>query len=142
MSEMLDYREWLMTRLSNYEEARDLFVEALRDVEETCEVDVFMSALDSIIEAQGKESKLAITVYLARAMTNFYLKQYDDAIADFDTVLELDPREKTALFGRNMAYSHTNGYDEMSPTFLRECLPTFDDVNTDWLPNQGNSTRQ
>ena len=138
MSEMLDYHEWLMTRLSNYEEARDLFIEAMKDLEETGEIDVLKTMLDSIIEAQGKQSKLATTVYLARAMTNYYLKQYDAAIADFDTVLELDPNEKTALFGRNMACSHTRGYYEISPTLLRECLPIFDDVDPDGLPKQSN----
>ena len=44
MSEMLGYHEWLMTRLSNYEEARDLFIEAMNDLEETGEVDVFGSS--------------------------------------------------------------------------------------------------
>ena len=38
---MLDYHEWLITRLSNYEEARDLFIEAMNDLEETGEVDAF-----------------------------------------------------------------------------------------------------
>ena len=137
MSKMLDYHEWLMTRLANYEEARDLFIEAIKDFEETGEIDVFKTMLDSIIEAQGKESELAATVYLARAVTNYYLKRYDDAIADFDTVLELNPSDKTALFGRNLAYSHASEF-EMSPTLLRECLPNLDDVNADGLPKQSN----
>lgn len=132
---MLDYHEWLMTRLANYEEAQDLFIEAMKDFEETGEIDVFKTMLDSIIEA--KESKLAATVYLARAVTNYYLKRYDDAIADFDTVLELNPSDKTALFGRNLAYSHASEF-EMSPTLLRECLPNLDDVNADGLPKQSN----
>ena len=44
MSEMLGYHECLMTRLSNYEEARDLFIEAMNDLEETGEADVFGSS--------------------------------------------------------------------------------------------------
>ena len=70
-------------------------------------------------------------------MTSYDLKRCDGAIADFDTVLELDPNEKTALFGRNMACSHKKGC-EMSSAFLCECLPNFDDINTNWLSNLAN----
>jgi tetratricopeptide (TPR) repeat protein len=135
MREMLDYQKWLIERLTDYEEAYTFYVVATRTFETDGDIDAFKTALDNIIEAQGKDSKLATVVYFARATLYFYLKQYDDAIRDYSTVLEMDPNDKMASFGRNLAESYNNE-GENPQSSLSQCLkPIPDNVNTEGLSN-------
>ena len=133
MREMLDYQKWLIERLSDYEEAYTFYVIAKKTFEVDGDVDAFKTALDNIIEAQGKDSKLAAVVYFARATIDFYLKQYDNAIRDYSIVLEMDPNDKMASFGRNLADSYKNeGANPQSS--LSQCLkPVPDNANADRL---------
>ena len=102
----MDYDKWQIEQLADDDEALGFLSEAVQDFAETGDGDVFKIALDYIIEAQGKDSRLASTVYLARAAINFCLKRYEDSIADFKAVLEIDMSQETAFFGQIMAYSH------------------------------------
>ncbi len=133
MREMLDYQKWLIERLSDYEEAYTFYVVAKKTFETDGDIDAFKTALDNIIEAQGKDSKLATVVYFARATIYFYLKQYDDAIRDYNTVLEMDPNDGMASFGRNLADSYNNE-GENPQSSLSQCLkPIPDNVSGDKL---------
>ena len=133
MRGMLDYQKWLIERLTDYEEAYTFYVVAKKTFEVDGDIDAFKTALDNIIETQGKGSKLATVVYFARATIYFYLKQYDDAIRDYSTVLEMDPNDKMASFGRNLAESYHNE-GENPQSSLSQCLkPIPDNVNADRL---------
>ena len=133
MREMLDYQKWLIERLSDYEEAYTFYVVAKKTFEIDGDIDAFKTALDNIIQAQGKDSKLATVVYFARATIYFYLKQYDDAIRDYNTVLEMGPNDEMASFGRNLADSYKNE-GENPQSSLSQCLkPIPDNISADRL---------
>ena len=133
MREMLNYQKWLIERLSDYEEAYTFYAVAKKTFEIDGDIDAFKTALDNIIEAQGKDSKLATVVYFARATICFYLKRYDDAIRDYSTVLEMDPNDEMASFCRNLADSYKNE-GENPQSSLSQCLkPIPDNTNAEGL---------
>ena len=133
MREMLDYQKWLIERLTDYEEAYTFYVVASKTFEADGDIDAFKTALDNIIEGQGRDSKLATVVYFARGTIHFYLKQYDDAIRDYNTVLEMDPNDEMASFVRNLADSYKSE-GENPHSSLSLCLkPIPDNANAERL---------
>ena len=139
MRELLDYQKWLIERLSDYEEAYTFYAVAKKTFEMDGDIDAFKTALENIIEAQGRDSRLAPVVYFARGTIYFYLRQYDDAIRDYNTVLEMDPNDEMASFCRNLADSYKNE-GENPQSSLSLCLkPIPDNANAEGLSDFSNS---
>ena len=118
---MRKYRDYLVEELTDYEEAASFFRVVLEEYEKDGDNSAFLLDLESIIEAQGKESKLAAEVYLFRGLARHSLKRYESAVEDYNTVLELNPADSVAHVYRALAYYEGGDKERALVNFQRAC---------------------
>ena len=118
---MRKYRDYLVEELADYDEAATFFQVVLEEYEKDHDNLAFLLDLESIIEAQGRESKLAPEVYLFRGLVHHSLKQYDSAVGDYNTVLDLNPADSVAYVYRALAYYQNGDKDRALANFHRAC---------------------
>ena len=128
-TKMRKYRDYLVEELADYEEAVTFFQVVLEEYEKDHDNLAFLLDLESIIAAQGKESKLAPQVYLFRGLVHHSLKQYDSAVKDYNTVLELNPADSMAHVYRTLAYYQGGDKDRALANFHRACYSLWDTYN-------------
>jgi tetratricopeptide (TPR) repeat protein len=113
----LCWGEYLVEELADCDEAVTFFQVVLEEYEKDHDNLAFLLDLESIIEAQGKKSKLAPQVYLMRGPVHHSLKQYDSAVEDYNTVLKLNPGDSMAHIYRTLAY-YQNGDKDRALTYF------------------------
>ena len=126
---MRKYRDYLVEELAEFDEAVTFFQVVLEEYEKDHDNLAFLLDLESIIEAQGKESKLAPQVYLFRGLVHHSLKRYDSAVEDYDTVLELNPADSMAHVYRALAYYQSGDKDRALANFHRACYSLWSTYN-------------
>jgi tetratricopeptide (TPR) repeat protein len=128
-TKMRKYRDYLVEELVDYEEAVTFFQVVLEEYEKDRDNLAFLLDLESIIAAQGKESKLAPQVYLMRGLVHHSLKQYGSAVEDYNTVLELNPADSMAHVYRTLAYYQSGDKDRALANFHRACCSLWSTYN-------------
>ncbi len=69
----------------------------------------------------------AIDLYSQRGDARFFQAKFDDAVADYDKMVELDKKLETAHWRRGIAYFYAEDYDKAAHQF--EIYHTFDNVD-------------
>ena len=91
MRKMRNYRDYLIEKLSDREEAVVYLQTSIEEYQKDGNTPALLLALQSIIKAQDGRSELALQVYLLRGLVYHSQKEYDAAIEDYTKVLELNP---------------------------------------------------
>ncbi len=91
---MIKYRDYLIEKLSDREEAIAYLQTSIEEYQKDGDTLALLLALQSIIEAQRGRSELVLQVYLLRDLVYHSQKEYDAAIEDYTKVLELNPDYK------------------------------------------------
>ena len=94
MRKMIKYRDYLIEKLSDREEATVYLQTSIEEYQKDGNTPALLLALQSIIEAQRGRSELVLQVYLLRGLVYHSKKEYDAAIEDYTKVLELNPDYK------------------------------------------------
>lgn len=126
---MRKYRDYLVEELADYDEAVTFFQVVLEEYEKDRDNLAFLLDLESIIEAQGKKSKLASQVYLMRGLVHHSLKQYNSAVEDYNTVLELNPADSMVHIYRTLAYYQSGDKDRALTNFHHACYSLWSAYN-------------
>ena len=118
----MEFHAWMRGKLSDYERTCKFYEVAKQEFLKDRDLRSFESAINDIIEAKkGNESDLMEEVYFIRATMNFYSKNYEDSIDDYNMVLKINPRNNHAKKERGLAYSCIEDSYE-AETALVECL--------------------
>ena len=104
MRKMRKYRDYLIEELSDPEEAIAHLQIALEEYQKDGDSFVFLMALQSVVEAQGKRSELAFCVYLLRGLVYHSQKEYERAIENYTKVIEMNPDYADAYYNRGVVY--------------------------------------
>ena len=140
-TKMRKYRDYLVEELADYDEAVTFFQVVLEEYEKDRDNLAFLLDLESIIEAQGKKSKLAPQVYLMRGLVHHSLKQYNSAVEDYNTVLELNPADSMVHIYRTLAYYQSGDKDRALTNFHRTCYSLWSAYNPRVTKADDNSRR-
>lgn len=121
----MEFHAWMRDKLSDYQRACKFYEVAKQEFLKDRDLPSFESAINDIIEAQkGNKSNLMEEVYLIRATMNFYSKNYENSIDDYNMVLKINPGNSHAKKERGLAYSCIeNSYE--AETALVECLDSL-----------------
>lgn len=111
MREMRKYRDYLIERLADYEEAVAYLETSQEEYQKDGDTVAFLLALQSIAEAQSGNNELLSQVYLLSGEVHRSRGEYDLAIEDYDTVIEMNPDNVDAYYNRGAAYYHKGDYD-------------------------------
>ena len=121
----MEFHAWMRGKLSDYERACKFYEVTKQEFLRDKDLRSFESAINDIIEAQkGNKSELMEEVYLIRATINFYSKNYEDSIEDYNMVLKINPEYNHAKKERGFAYSCIEDSYE-AETALVECLDSL-----------------
>ena len=117
MREMRKYRDYLIERLADPEEAEVYLQTSQEEYQKDDDAVAFLLALQSIAEAQAENNELVSQVYLLSGEVHRSRGEHDLAIEDYDTVIKLtntvietDPNNAEAYIRRGMAYHHKDEY--------------------------------
>ena len=124
MREMIDYRDYLIGRLSDPEEAIGYLQTSVEEYQKDGDTGAFLIALESIAKAQFENKELASQVYLLSGIAHHSRKEYDWAIEDYDTVLALNPDNAEAHIYRTLAYERTGEFDHTHEAFTKVAQPS------------------
>ena len=126
MREMRKYRDYLIERLADYEEAVAYLQTSQEEYQKDGDTGAFLLALQSIAEAQTENNELASQVYLLSGNVHRSRGEHDLAIEDYNTVIKLtnivietDPNDVAAYIRRGMAYHHKNEYGSAIENFTK-----------------------
>ena len=111
MREMINYRDYLIKELSDPEEAIVYLEVSIEEYQKDGDTVAFLLALQSIAEAQVGNHELLSQVYLLGGEVHRLRGEYDLAIEDYDTVIEMNPDNVDAYIHRGLAYHHKGEYD-------------------------------
>ena len=117
MREMRKYRDYLIEELSDPEEAIVYLEVSIEEYQKDGDTVAFLIALQSIAEAQAGNNELVSQVYLWSGEVHRSRGEYDWAIEDNDTVIEMNPDNVEAYIRRAMAYRYKGEYDRT----IEEC---------------------
>ena len=107
MREMVKYRDYLIGILSDPEEAIVYLEVSQEEYQKDGDTIAFLLALQSIAEAQTGNNELLSQVYLLSGEVHRSRGEYDWAIEDYDTVIEMNPDNVEAYIYRGLAYHPT-----------------------------------
>ena len=119
MREMRKYRDYLIGRLADYEEAVAYLKTSQEEYQKDGDTVAFLLALQSIAEAQVGNNELLSQVYLLSGEVHRSRGEYDWAIEDYDTVIETDPSNVEAYIYRGLAYRHKGEYGRIIEDFTK-----------------------
>ena len=134
MREMVKYRDYLIGILSDPEEATVYLEVSQEEYQKDGDTVAFLIALQSIAEAQVGNNELLSQVYLLGGEVHRSRGEYDWAIEDYDTVIELtnavikmNPNNVEAYIYRGLAYHHKGEYDHTIADFTKaiELKPNY-----------------
>lgn len=131
MRKMRKYRDYLIEELSDPEEAIAHLQIALEEYQKDGDTFVFLMALQSVVEAQGERSELALYVYLLRGLVYHGQKEYDRAIENYTKVIELNPDYADAYYNRGTVYRDKGEVDLAFVDYNRviERNPSYVDIS-------------
>lgn len=131
MRKMRKYRDYLIEELSDPEEAIAHLQIALKEYQKDGDTFVFLMALQSVVEAQGERSELALYVYLLRGLVYHGQKEYDRAIENYTKVIELKPDYADAYYNRATVYRDKGEVDRAFVDYSRaiERNPSYADIS-------------
>ena len=126
MREMRKYRDYLIERLADPEEAVAYLQTSQEEYRKDNDAAAFLLALQSIAEAQAGNKELLSQVYLLSGTVHRSREEYDWAIEDYDTVIELtntaietNPSNVEAYIYRGLAYRHKGEYGRAIENFTK-----------------------
>ena len=113
MRQMRKYRDYLIGRLADTEEAIAYLETSQEEYQKDGDTVAFLLALQSIAKAQAGNNELLSQVYLLSGEVHRSRGEYDLAIEDYDTVIKLtntvietNPNNVEAYIRRGMAYHY------------------------------------
>ena len=114
MREMRNYRDYLIERLvSDPEEAIGYLQTSVEEYQKDGDTGAFLIALESIAKAQFENKELASQVYLLSGVAHHSQKEYEWALEDYNTALELNPDNAEAYIYRGLV-SHNGGEHDLA----------------------------
>ena len=117
------FHDWLLRQLSDYEHACVFYDTAKQEFLEDEDLSSFEYAIDAIIEAQiESKSKLMIDVYFVRAAINFLKKRFNEAVEDYQKVLEMEPDNTVASINKHLAHSCSIEENFQPQSLVMECI--------------------
>ena len=119
MRQMRKYRDYLIGILADTEEAIAYLQTSLEEYQKDGDTVAFLIALQSIAEAQAGNNELTAQVYLLSGGVHRSRREYDWAIEDYDTVIEMNPDNVEAYIHRGLAYHHKGEYDRAIRDFTK-----------------------
>ena len=119
MREMINYRDYLIGRLADREEAIVYLEVSIEEYQKDGDTVAFLIALQSIAKAQAENNEIASQVYLLSGGVHLSSGEYDWAIEDYDTVIKLNPDSVDAYIHRGLAYHHKGEYDRAIGDFTK-----------------------
>ena len=127
MRKMINYRDYLIGRLADREEAIVYLEVSIEEYQKDGDTVAFLIALQSIAEAQAENNEIASQVYLLSGGVHLSQGEYDWAIEDYNTVIKLNPDNAEAYIYRGMAYHHKGEYDRAIRDFTKaiELKPNY-----------------
>ena len=111
MREMINYRDYLVERLADCEEATVYLEVSKEEYQKDGDTVAFLLALQSIVEAQAKNTELASQVYLLSGEVHRARCEFDWAIEDYNKVIDMNPDNVEAYYNRGVTYHHKGNYD-------------------------------
>ena len=127
MREMINYRDYLIGRLADREEAIVYLEVSIEEYQKDGDTVAFLIALQSVAEAQAENNETASQVYLLSGGAHNSRGEYDWAIEDYNTVIKLNPDSVEAYIHRGLAYHHKGEYDRAIGDFTKaiELKPNY-----------------
>ena len=127
MRKMRKYRDYLIGILADREEAVVYLDTSLEEYQKDGDTVAFLIALQSIAEAQAGNNELTSQVYLLSGGVHRSRREYDWAIEDYNTVIEMKPDNVEAYIYRGLAYHHKGEYDRAIGDFTKaiELKPNY-----------------
>ena len=119
MRKMIKYRDYLIGILADTEEAIVYLEVSIEEYQKDGDTVAFLIALQSIAEAQAGNNEIASQVYLLSGGVHRSRREYDWAIEDYNTVIEMKPDNVEAYIYRGMAYHHKGEYDRAIEDFTK-----------------------
>ncbi len=117
MRQMIKYRDYLIERLADHEEAAAYLQTSQEKYQKDGDTDAFLLALQSIAKAQAGNNELVSEVYLLSGTVHRSRGEYDSAIEDYNTVIkltntviELNPNNVETYIRRGIAYHYKGEY--------------------------------
>ena len=138
--QMRKYRDYLVEELADYEEAASFFQVVLEEYEKDPDNLALLLDLESIIEAQGEESNLAPEIFLLRGLVRHSLKEYHNAVEDYNTALNLNPADSMAYVYRALAYYQSGDKDGALQNFDKACYSLWS-TQYPWFGGAGDYSR-
>ena len=127
MRKMRKYRDYLIGILADREEAIACLEISIEEYQKDGDTVAFLLALQSIAEAQAGNNELTSQVYLLSGGVHRSRREYDWAIEDYDTVIEMNPDSVEAYIYRGLTYHHKGEYDRAIGDFTKaiELKPNY-----------------
>ena len=119
MRKMRKYRDYLIGILADTEEAIAYLQTSLEEYQKDGDTVAFLIALQSIAEAQAENNEIASQVYLLSGGVHLSRREYDWAIEDYGTVIEMNPDNVEAYIHRGLTYHHKGEYDRAIGDFTK-----------------------
>ena len=124
MREMRKYRDYIIERLADPEEAIGYLQASIEEYQKDGDTGALLIALESIAKAQSGNKELASQVYLLSGVAHHSRKEYDWAIEDYNTVIALNPDNAEAHTYRALAYDRTGEFDHTHEAFAKVAQPS------------------
>ena len=127
MRQMRKYRDYLIGRLADREEAIAYLEVSIEEYQKDGDTVAFLIALQSIAKAQAENNEIASQVYLLSGGVHHSRGEYDWAIEDYNTVIDMKPDGVEAYIHRGLAYHHKGEYDRAIGDFTKaiELKPNY-----------------
>ena len=127
MRKMIKYRDYLIGILADTEEAIVYLEVSIEEYQKDGDTVAFLLALQSIAEAQAGNNEIASQVYLLSGGVHRSRREYDWAIEDYNTVIDMKPDGVEAYIHRGLAYHHKGEYDRAIGDFTKaiELKPNY-----------------
>ena len=108
MRQMRKYRDYLIGILADPEEAVVYLETSQEEYQKDGDTVAFLLALQSIAQAQVGNNELLSQVYLLSGDVHRAREEYDWAIEDYDTVIEMNPDNVDAYIHRRLVHCQAN----------------------------------
>lgn len=103
------------------------FAEAPLPAERAERMQKSFAASEATLTAGIEKNAEDVDLYSQRGDVRFFQGKFEDAVADYDKMVELDPRLETAHWRRGIAYFYAEDFDQAAHQF--EIYHTFDNVD-------------
>ena len=116
MRQMRKYRDFLVERLTDCEEAIAYFQTSIEEYQNDGDNAAFLIALQSIAKAQPANKELMYKIRSLSGLIYYLQEEYDRALEEYNTAIELNPHAE-AYYIRGLVYHHKGDYDNFIDDF-------------------------